>query len=96
MEAGFADDVKKLENTQRIELKKLRDENALIRGELDGIRAQQGKLTPSTDYTSRDRFIELEEEYMAYHRFFKAQWEFTKKEIRKTILWAKQEKPKKK
>lgn len=96
VEAGFADDVKKLENTQRIELKKLRDENALIRGELDGIRAQQGKLTPSTDYTSRDRFIELEEEYMAYHRFFKAQWEFTKKEIRKTILWAKQEKPKKK
>ena len=95
-EEGFNKDIEKLEKTQRIELKKLRDENALIRGELDGIRAQQGKLTPSADYTSRDRFIELEEEYMAYHRFFKAQWEFTKKEIRKTILWTKQEKKDKK
>lgn len=96
VEEGFNKDVEKLEKTQRIELKKARDENALIRGELDGIRAQQGKLTPSADYTSRDRFIELEEEYMAYHRFFKAQWEFTKKEIRKTILWTKQEKKNKK
>ncbi len=96
VEEGFKKDVEKLEKTQRIELKKLRDENALIRGELDGIRAGQGKLTPSADYTSRDRFIELEEEYMAYHRFFKSQWEFTKKEIRKTILWTKQEKKDKK
>ncbi|MDE7082451.1 MAG: hypothetical protein K2O89_01945 [Clostridia bacterium] len=96
VEEGFKKDVEKLERTQRIELKKARDENALIRGELDGIRAQQGKLTPSIDYTSRDRFIELEEEYMAYHRFFKSQWEFTKKEIRKTILWTKQEKKDKK
>lgn len=95
-EEGFKKDVEKLEKIQRIELKKLRDENALIRGELDGIRAQQGKLTPSADYTSRDRFIELEEEYMAYHRFFKTQWEYTKKEIRKTILWTKQEKKDKK
>ncbi len=95
-EEGFKKDLEKLEKTQRIELKKARDENALIRGELDGIRAQQGKLTPSADYTSRDRFLELEEEYMAYHRFFKTQWEYTKKEIRKTILWTKQEKKDKK
>ena len=96
VEEGFTQDIEKLERTQRVELKKLRDENALIRGELDGIRAQQGKLTPSADYTSRDRFIELEEEYMAYHRFFKSQWELTKKEIKKTILWTKQEKKDKK
>ncbi|MDE6667071.1 MAG: hypothetical protein K2K38_01835 [Clostridia bacterium] len=95
-EEGFNKDIEKLERSQRIELKKAREENALIRGELDGIRAQQGKLTPSADYTSRDRFIELEEEYMAYHKFFKAQWEFTKKEIRKTILWTKQEKKERK
>lgn len=70
----------------------LNEEKALIRGELDGIRAQQGKLTPSADYTSRERFTELEEEYMAFHKFFKKQWEMTKKEIRKTILWTKEEK----
>lgn len=95
-EEGFKSDVEKLEERQRQELKKAKEENALIRGELDGIRAKEGKLTPSADYTSRERFIELEEEYLAYHKFFKSQWEFTKKEIRKTVLWTKQEKAKKK
>ena len=42
-----------------------------------------------SDYTSRDRFTELEQEYEAFQKFFKKQWEFTKKEIRKTILWTK-------
>ena len=61
------------------------------KAELDGIRAQQGKLTPTAEYTSRERFKELEDEYEAFHRFFKKQWEMTKKEIRKTILWGKGE-----
>lgn len=73
---------------------KLTEEVALLRGELDGIRAKDGKLTPSVDYTSRERFIELEAEYEAFQSFFKQQWEFTKKEIRKTILWEKGEKKK--
>ena len=77
-------------------IKELKEETALIRGELDGIRAEQGKLIPSADYSSRERFIELETEYLAFHKFFKSQWEYTKKEIRKTILWTKQEKSKKK
>ncbi len=76
------------------ELANAREQAALARGELDGIRIQQGKITPSTDYTSRDRFTELEQEYEAFQKFFKKQWEFTKKEIRKTILWTKEEKKK--
>lgn len=78
----------------RGELEHWKEEAALLRGELDGIRISQGKMTPSTDYTSRERFTELEEEYEAFQKFFKKQWEFTKKEIRKTILWAKDEKKK--
>ncbi|MDE6505594.1 MAG: hypothetical protein K2L42_06985 [Clostridia bacterium] len=85
-----------LEKEYKRNVKQLKDETALIRGELDGIRAEQGKLVPSADYSSRERFVELENAYMAFHRFFKAQWEYTKKEIRKTILWTKQEKSKKK
>ena len=72
----------------------LKEEAALARGELDAIRIQQGKMTPSTDYASRERFTELEAEYEAFQKFFKKQWEFTKKEIRKTILWTKDEKKK--
>ena len=72
----------------------LKEEAALAKGELDGIRIQQGKMTPSAEYTSRERFTELEQEYEAFQKFFKKQWEFTKKEIRKTILWTKDEKKK--
>lgn len=70
----------------------LKEQAALAKGELDGIRIQQGKMTPSQEYTSRERFTELEAEYEAFQKFFKKQWEFTKKEIRKSILWTKDEK----
>ena len=70
-------------------------ELALVRGELDGMRVQQGKLQPSTEYASRERFVELQEAYAAFERFFKEQWKLTKKEIRKQVLWKKREKTKK-
>ncbi|MDE6690563.1 MAG: hypothetical protein K2K04_01195, partial [Clostridia bacterium] len=76
------------------QIDEVKEEATLVRGELDGMRIQQGKLAPSTDYTSRERFTELEEEYEAFQKFFKKQWEYTKKEIRKSILWTKDEKKK--
>ena len=76
--------------------KKAEKELALVRGELDGLRAQQGMIEPSTDYASRERFIELQEAYIAFEKFFKSQWQITKKEIRKQVLWAKREKGTKK
>lgn len=86
--------------TKAKEAKKTADkalkELALVRGELDGIRAQQGLLTPSTEYASRDRFLELQEAYAAFEKFFKSQWQITKKEIRKQVLWTKNEKGAKK
>ena len=86
--------------TKANEAKKTADkalkELALVRGELDGIRAQQGLLTPSTEYASRDRFLELQEAYAAFEKFFKSQWQITKKEIRKQVLWTKSEKGAKK
>ncbi|MDE7087496.1 MAG: hypothetical protein K2O67_04810, partial [Clostridia bacterium] len=89
----------KRSETEKITLNKrideLKEQAALLRGELDGIRIQQGKMTPSTEYSSRERFTELEDEYEAFQKFFKRQWEFTKKEIRKTILWTKDDKKKK-
>lgn len=77
------------------QLQSMRDEVKLCRGELDAMRVQHGFLTPSEDYTSRERFVELENEYEAFQTFFKKQWDLTKKEIRKTLLWTKEEKKKK-
>ena len=73
-----------------------REETALIRGELDGMRIAQGLMAPSVDYTTRERFLELEAAYIAFQKFFKSQWELTKKEIRKSILGTKVEKKKRK
>lgn len=88
----FEEKAKEAKKTADAAVKEL----ALVRGELDGIRVQQGKLEPSTDYASRERFIELQEAYVAFEKFFKAQWKITKKQIRKQVLWAKQQKSKKK
>lgn len=96
LETGLQEKLKTEKAKHAKEVKAARDETALIRGELDGMRAAHGLMTPSADYTSRERFLELEAAYEAFQKFFKAQWKLTKKEIRKTVLWAKDEKPKRK
>lgn len=83
-----------LENQEVLSSKAIQElttQKMLVVSELDAIRAQQGKLTPSLDYTSRERFSEMEEEFEAFKKFFKEQWKLTKKQIRKEVLWAKQE-----
>jgi len=69
----------------------LKDENTFIRAQLDGERIKQGKLTPCDDYSSRERFTELESEFEAFKKFFREQWKLTKKAIRKEVLWTKPE-----
>ena len=96
LEARLQEKLKAEETKCSRAVKAARDETALIRGELDGMRVAQGLMTPSAEYSTRERFLELEAAYMAFHKFFKSQWDLTKKEIRKTILWAKDEKKKRK
>ena len=60
--------------------------------ELRAIRVKHELLTPSESYTSEERFTQLEEEFEAFNKFFKAQWNLTKKSIRKQLLWSKKEK----
>ncbi len=67
------------------EVEQWRKENSFIRAELDGMRIAQGLMTPSTDYSSRERFVELEREFEAFQRFFKGQWKITKKEIKREV-----------
>lgn len=67
-------------------------ERDLMAAELRAIRVKHELLTPSEEYTSEERFTQLEEEFNAFNNFFKAQWKLTKKEIRKQLLWTKAEK----
>lgn len=84
--ADFENLKKNIERDCESRVNAVREELVFVRGELDGIRAREGMLTPSSDYASRERFTELEREYEAFHKFFTQQWDITKKEIRKTIL----------
>ena len=77
-----------LTNNKILEMTRIKD---LAVSELDAIRIQQGKLTPSLDYTSRERFLEIEAEFEVFKKFYNEQWKLTKKQIRQEILWKKQE-----
>ena len=78
-------------------MKQASDDNAaMINAENRALRVKLGLDKPNHDFTSKERFEELEEEFMVFNKFFKDQWQLTKKEIRKELLWTKQEKKEKK
>ena len=58
----------------------------LAQAQLHGLRQQYGLITEEEDFTSKERFLELEEEFRAFEQLFETQWKFTKKRIRKEIL----------
>lgn len=87
--------INELNNKEKVldsETKKALYERNLMAAELRAIRVKHELLTPSEEYTSKERFLELESEFEAFNKFFKAQWDLTKKAIRKEILWKKPEK----
>ena len=81
-----------LTNNKIMEMTRIKD---LAVSELDAIRILNGEKTPSEEFTSKERFKELEREFEAFNTFFKAQWAITKKEIRKQLLWKKEDQKKK-
>ncbi len=81
----------KLEN----QYQSLLAEKRLISAQLHGIRQMNGVITEEEDYTSKERFEELENEFVAFADLFDDQWKKAKKVIRKNILWAKMPKKQK-
>ena len=59
----------------------------LREAEINTYRIEKGILVPCEEIAQRERFEELEKQYLVFNEFFKKQWEITKKEIRKQILW---------
>ena len=50
------------------------------------MRVEQGKVSDEYDYTSKERFEELELQYRAFKQLFKKEWGKTKARIREDIL----------
>ena len=71
-------------------LKRMTDEKQYVSAQFLAFKAQQGLLTEEDDYTSKERFKQLEQEMIAYKKLFKEQWKKTKEKIRTQV---KQEMP---
>ena len=73
---------------QELEVLKVKNEEARIfaQAQLHGLREQYGLTTDEEDYTSKERFLELEQEYASFQAFFEKQWGQTKKSIRRRIF----------
>ena len=61
------------------------EENRSLKAEFNSMR-EIARMAPIKDFTSRDDFIELEEEKAAFERFFNRTWKETKKRIRKEVF----------
>lgn len=67
-------------------------EKTLLAAQLNGLRRQYGLTTATDDYTSKERFAELEKQYAAFGQLFEEQWKGTKKRIRRELFWKKDKK----
>ena len=65
-----------------------------MQAELTGVRAQLG-LASAEDFTSKERFLQLEQEREAFEKFFGSAWKKTKRRMLKEALSKKPERPKK-
>jgi outer membrane murein-binding lipoprotein Lpp len=54
-------------------------------GRYMALKGQRGLLTAEDDFTSKEKFKELELEMAAYKKMFKEQWRLTKSKIRRKI-----------
>ncbi len=61
--------------------------NYLMRGQLNGLRHKYGLLPKDEDFSSKERFEELEKEFAAFYELFEGEWKKARKRIRKDILW---------
>lgn len=68
-----------------LKIQMLTDEKNASRAQYVAIKAQAGLTTDDEQFTSKDKFKQLETEMRAYKKFFKAQWALTKQHIKDKV-----------
>ncbi len=78
---------------QELEIKQLKETLAkveknrnFIAAQLIAFRSENDLLTELDDYSSKERFLELEKQYFAFESFFNEEWKKAKRKIRKKYL----------
>ena len=69
------------------ESEKLSAEGLTLRAELHAQKTLNGNIKNEEDFTSKERFEELEKEYAALGALLGGEWKKTKKRIRNRVLW---------
>ena len=64
------------------EIERLGKESTLDKARINALKSQCGGFAPEEDFTSMERFDELERQYRAFREFFKKEWRKAKKRIR--------------
>lgn len=67
------------------EIARLDEEKKYAKAQYLALKNQRGLITNEDDFTSKERFKELELEMMAYKKLFKEQWKKTKVKIREKV-----------
>ena len=80
------DEYQKQKEQAQEQIRQEKDKNVILKAQLHGIRNQHGLITDEEDFTSKERFLELEAEFDAFEKLLKKQWGYTKKRIRRDIL----------
>ena len=69
-------------NECNAQIAKIIEEKQFVEAQVHVLRVEQGKTTDEYDYTSKERFEELEQQFRAFKKLFKKEWNKTKKRIR--------------
>lgn len=88
-EAALNEEIKSLQDeikSQDERIEHLIQERQFVDAQLHIIRVEQGKTTDEYDYTSKERFEELEAQYKAFKQLFVKEWGKTKKRIREEMF----------
>ena len=64
------------------QIKRLEEEKRYLNAQYLALKQQQGLITDADDFTSKEKFKQLELEMAAYKKLFKEQWKKTKQQIR--------------
>ena len=64
---------------------RLEDEKKYVNAQYLAFKKQHGLLSPEDDFTSREKFKQLELEMIAYKKLFKEEWKKTKQKIKASV-----------
>jgi len=67
------------------QLVRMDDEKKYVSAQFLSLKQQQGLITEADNFTSREKFKQLELEMAAYKKLFKEQWKMTKQSIRESV-----------